>query len=503
MGFVMEPVWNGINAIYPLFNTPELVLPIEATNNGGILFPADNAVSPEMVITPVTDTSLPPGFFFNLALGGITIVLLLWSLTGLIRLAYQIILTKKMKHTLVVHEDQHANNILLKAKAHVGVEKDVLLMKGALNSVPMTYGWRQPVIVVPEGIEKEPAVLETVLYHELIHVKRKDYLVGIGTRLVSSIFRFHPLVWLIDRSIQRYRELSCDTELLSTKIITPLNYAQLLLRFNASPATGYTVPMIQKKSVIKHRIKAMSEFTPSPFKMNRVVGWSALLMLLFLPAFFMACNIEAEQLEAPYVAPEGATVIEDLKLAFMLPEGWWQNGEPVRATSADLVEQITPEQLEELKKSDPSMVTGSTDALQTALYMYLYHNLPEDPESMPENPEEELFYHVLTLNVHTYYSGFQLARWSKGKCGRFPAHYCEDRKNSNREFVRVLRPHENPFPEGTGFLYEITNAEIPSFIYAYYFVRDGWAYRISYDISKNALGENPYPPLLDTIGFMD
>ena len=402
------------------------------------------------------------------------------------------------------HEDQGVQDLLVKAKGDLGVEKDVILMKGAPGVVPMTFGWRQPVIVVPEGIESEPAVLETVLYHELIHVKRKDYLVGVGTHLLSSIFRFHPLVWLIDRSIQTYRELSCDNELLSTKIISPLNYAHILLRFNASPATGYTIPMIQKKSVIKHRIKAMSEFTPSPFKMNRIVGLSALCLLLFVPAFFMACNIEAEQVDEPYVAPEGATVMEDIKMAFMLPEGWWLNGEPVRATSADLVDQITPEQYDELKKTDPAMVSGDPDDLQTALYMYMYHNIPADQDSIPDDFEEEVIYHMLTFNVHTYYDKNRLARWSKGLCGKFPGKSCDDsRIPDHMELIRILGPDETPFSRGTGFLYNVTRSEVPTLAYIFYMVRDGWAYKIVYEVTKNELGDEPYPPVLDTIGFMD
>ena len=504
MGFIMEPVWRGLNTFIPTFGTPELVLPGEGTNDGYFLTPPDISITTQPESTPFAEVRVPVGLVLAACVGALTLVLLFWSFISCIGLVLQVFQAKNMAKGLTPHAHPAVQRLLAKSKSHLGVQKDVKLMKGLPGIVPMTFGWRHPVVVIPEGIEKEPAVLEAVLCHELIHVKRKDYLVGVGTRFLSAIFSFHPMVWLIDRSVQTYRELSCDNELLRTHIISPLNYAHLLLRFNASPPSGYTIPMIQKKSVIKHRIKAMSEFAPSSFKIHRGVGWGALLLLLFVPAFFMACNIEAEHLEEPYVAPEGATVMEDLKMAFVMPDGWWQNGEPVRATSADLVEMITPQQLEELKKTDPAMVSGDPDDLQTSLYMFMYHNAPAAPDSLPENMEEELFYHMLTFNVHTYYDKNRLARWAKGLCGDFPGRSCDaSRIPSHMELIRVLGPNETPFSEGTGFLYEVTRSELPTVAYIFYLVRDGWAYKIVYEITKNELGDEPYPPVLDTIGFME
>src|SRR5262249_23083566 len=52
--------------------------------------------------------------------------------------------------------------------------------------------------------------LESVLAHELFHVKRFDNLLGSLQFFVCCLFWFHPLVWLIDRRLIEERELMCD-----------------------------------------------------------------------------------------------------------------------------------------------------------------------------------------------------------------------------------------------------------------------------------------------------
>ena len=504
MGFIMAPVWDGLATLSAAFQTPEVVLPIDETGNDFFFLSPEVPVHVPSVAEEVIPMSPSPRIYLAAFIGGITGLFIFLSTLSLLGLFYKLIRLRTIKKGVVPLVNEQAQDALRAAKRELGIERKVALMMGREEIVPMTFGWRHPVIVLPQGIDKEPAVLKAVLYHELIHVKRNDYLLGIVTHFLSALFIFHPLVWLLDRSIKTYRELSCDNVMLRTRIIAPLNYASLLLRFNSVPPKGYAIPMIQNKSVIKQRIKAMSEFASTSFRVHPFVGLVALGILLFMPAFFMACNFEAETLEEPFVAPEGATVIDDLKLAFMLPEGWWQNGEPVRATSADLVEMITPAQREELEKSDPAMVNGDEDDLQTALYMYMYNNLPTSQDSIPENFEDVLFSHFLTMNLHTYFSKSQLFLWAKGRCAQFPLSYCDEKRNpESLELIRVLGPDENPFQSGRGFLYRVKKGKLPALAFIYYIVRDGWAYRISYEITENALGDDPYPPLLDTMGFVE
>lgn len=49
-----------------------------------------------------------------------------------------------------------------------------------------------------------------MLAHELIHIRRKDYLIKPAAFLVTVIHWFNPLVWLAFWLMEKDMELSCD-----------------------------------------------------------------------------------------------------------------------------------------------------------------------------------------------------------------------------------------------------------------------------------------------------
>jgi hypothetical protein len=59
--------------------------------------------------------------------------------------------------------------------------------------------------------EKE---VESVLLHELVHVKRHDNLLRLFQAGVVALFWFHPLVWWLDRRLRWESESACDEAVL-------------------------------------------------------------------------------------------------------------------------------------------------------------------------------------------------------------------------------------------------------------------------------------------------
>jgi uncharacterized protein (TIGR03435 family) len=81
---------------------------------------------------------------------------------------------------------------------------------------PGVAGILRPVLLLPEGIcdrltEKQ---FESILAHELCHVRRRDNLAALVHMIVETIFWFHPLVWWIERRLMEERERACDEEVL-------------------------------------------------------------------------------------------------------------------------------------------------------------------------------------------------------------------------------------------------------------------------------------------------
>ena len=90
--------------------------------------------------------------------------------------------------------------------------RPVHVLISALADGPSVVGWIRPVILLPSatllGLTTEQ--LETVLAHELAHVKRYDYLVNVLQMVVETLLFYHPAVWWTSSRIRRERELCCD-----------------------------------------------------------------------------------------------------------------------------------------------------------------------------------------------------------------------------------------------------------------------------------------------------
>ncbi|MCH2448615.1 MAG: M56 family metallopeptidase [Gracilimonas sp.] len=125
--------------------------------------------------------------------------------------------------------------------------------------VPFTFGWKHPIIVLPNILQNEPEKLEMALQHELTHIKRGDYLLQLALAMIESLFWFHPLIRYGNKEIDTYREISCDQEVLSRSDFSIKSYANLL--YELVPLNNgvgrLSVSMAVKNSTLKKRIKTM------------------------------------------------------------------------------------------------------------------------------------------------------------------------------------------------------------------------------------------------------
>jgi len=96
---------------------------------------------------------------------------------------------------------------------------------------PGIFGIFRPVLLLPEGIADRltPAQLQSILAHELCHVKRRDNLAAAMHMMVEAAFWFHPLVWWIGARLVEERERACDEEVLRSGS-EPGVYAESILQ---------------------------------------------------------------------------------------------------------------------------------------------------------------------------------------------------------------------------------------------------------------------------------
>jgi hypothetical protein len=63
-------------------------------------------------------------------------------------------------------------------------------------SSPVTFGFLKPTVLLPANFDElEAPVQEAILCHEVLHVRRKDWLWTVAEEVVRCVFWFHPAIW--------------------------------------------------------------------------------------------------------------------------------------------------------------------------------------------------------------------------------------------------------------------------------------------------------------------
>lgn len=144
------------------------------------------------------------------------------------------------------------------ARARLGVSRAVDLRESADVAGPVIWGISHPVLLLPIGARGwSREQLRIVFLHEVAHVARHD---GVGlllARIATSLFWFHPLVWVLARIARRECERSCDDLVLAVGE-RPTDYAERLLAVVRSmtrpdPFAG-VAPALARRSNLESRL---------------------------------------------------------------------------------------------------------------------------------------------------------------------------------------------------------------------------------------------------------
>lgn len=111
-----------------------------------------------------------------------------------------------------------------------GIKRPVRAFTSGQVVMPMTIGSLKPLIILPADLADglSQSEFESVIAHELAHIKRWDYLTNILQRVVQAYLFFHPAVWFICKQLMIERELACDDW--AVKTCEPRRYANCLTK---------------------------------------------------------------------------------------------------------------------------------------------------------------------------------------------------------------------------------------------------------------------------------
>jgi len=110
------------------------------------------------------------------------------------------------------------------------------VLVSARTASPLVVGVLRPVLLLParfaEQMEEsaEPAgrELEAVWWHELAHVRRRDYLANLVCRVWALPVAYHPATYAVERRVRQTREMVCD-RMAAAEMRSPVGYARCLV----------------------------------------------------------------------------------------------------------------------------------------------------------------------------------------------------------------------------------------------------------------------------------
>ena len=159
----------------------------------------------------------------------------------------------------------------------LGVRADVRFSDAVTS--PATIGALRPTVLLPTRFANlPPAMQREVLCHELIHVKRRDWLVTVGEELWCAFLWFHPAARVLASRLMLARETLVD-HLTVKRTGDRRAYADALLEFSTagSPLPG-AMALIGRRH-LEHRLALITREVPvNRMSLNLRVGVAALVV---------------------------------------------------------------------------------------------------------------------------------------------------------------------------------------------------------------------------------
>ena len=127
---------------------------------------------------------------------------------------------------------------------------------------PFTMGVVRPKVYLPAGLEQTER--NYILCHEMIHIRRKDYLIKNIAFLLTAAHWFNPFVWAAFFLMERDMEMSCDEKVIRLMgADIKRRYSQSLLNFAVGKRSPAVTPLTFGENGVKQRVKNVLSYKSS------------------------------------------------------------------------------------------------------------------------------------------------------------------------------------------------------------------------------------------------
>ncbi len=164
-------------------------------------------------------------------------------------------------------------------------------------TVPMTFGWLRPAVLLPAGFRSwETRKLTAVLDHEHAHVTRRDFATTFVASLTRTAYWLNPFGWWLEWRLRTLAERAADDR---AAVADPKTYAEALLGIarEAGPRRVQSLAMAEKRGLTARINRLMDPRYKPMSKPKPIYVLAALLIGIALVG--VLSTIEITEAELP------------------------------------------------------------------------------------------------------------------------------------------------------------------------------------------------------------
>jgi len=297
--------WLWLIGLLKIFIPPVIKLPAFLSKSKIIL---DNTI-PTIIFSEIRFATFPEpklnyeGYLF-----------LFWGFTLLILLAFWIFKMLQLNKTVSRSSYEVSKKIV--ALLDFETTNRIRFFSGPGIAMPFTKGLFSPKIYIPEtALIWSDSELKALIFHEIAHIKGKDILVIAIQNVIQLLYFFHPMVWIANIKISRYREKACDDFAIFALNGKYVEYGKLLLKsidqvVGWKPIPTMTTYFHQSKKFLIHRFEYILNKKGSIMTKLNAIQRLALVGLVMLGIVF-SCQ-KKEQPNQPEQVVLGDNVVIEL-----------------------------------------------------------------------------------------------------------------------------------------------------------------------------------------------
>ena len=235
-------------------------------------------------ISRLTETST---LYLENNIGYISAIYLFILVLMMFRFTHAYLYSNQLKKKGLFPAGHQLENKMAEWTSVMGIREQVNIFLSERIDIPATIGFLKPVILLPVATVNQLSMqqVESIILHELAHIRRMDYVWNISGAVIETILFFNPFVYLLTSVQKKERELCCDDFVLGFSR-DPHNYASALLELEKSRIAGKAQLALAsngQEGQLLTRVKRILNIQTQKLQYRQ-----RFLALLFVTAFFSA-----------------------------------------------------------------------------------------------------------------------------------------------------------------------------------------------------------------------